>query len=127
MAKNGYRSGDDNVSDTNKLRYVLMGDPAMRLAVPWHRVVVDEIGGREVEDLDTAEDPATLMARQQTTIKGRIVDASGALLSDFNGTVEGTLYDAMRSVTTLGRGGEDGKEVTFDQAGGACCLLVAQK
>ena len=118
MAKNGYRSGDDNVSDTNKLRYVLMGDPAMRLAVPWHRVVVDEIGGREVEDLDTAEDPATLMARQQTTIKGRIVDASGALLSDFNGTVEGTLYDAMRSVTTLGRGGEDGKEVTFDQQGG---------
>lgn len=118
MAKNGYRSGDDNASDTNKLRYVLMGDPAMRLAVPRHRVVVDEIAGRIVEDVDVAENPAVLMARQQTTVKGRVVDAEGALLSDFDGTVDATLYDAMRSVTTLGRGGEDGKEVTFDQQGG---------
>jgi hypothetical protein len=118
-AKNNYRKTENYPSNTNKLRYVLMGDPAMRLAMPSNIIAVDEVAGTPVVDLDDAENPATLMARQQTTITGRITDPSGALLSDFNGTVSATLYDADESVTTEGRGdGDDGVSITFDTMGG---------
>lgn len=116
-AKNNYNGGAQ--SNTNKLRYVLLGDPAMKLAMPDSRVVLDEVAGYAVEPVETAENPATLMARQQTTVKGHLVDASGAPITDFTGVINATLFDAEMSVTTLGRGGDDeGKAVTFDKQGG---------
>ncbi len=118
-AKNNYRREASDRSDTNKLRYVLMGDPAMRMAMPSNRVVLSEVAGTRVEDVATAESPAVLMARQQTTVKGVVTDATGAPMSDFNGMVNATLYDAEQSVTTLGRGGEDdGLQLTIDKPGG---------
>lgn len=118
--KNNYRKEQGVISNTNKLRYVLMGDPAMRPTMPSNKVVLEEIGGMPVVDVDEAEEPATLKARQQTTIKGRVTDPSGTLLGDFNGVVSATLYDAEQSITTLGNSAPDdeGKQVTFDQQGG---------
>jgi hypothetical protein len=119
-AKNYYRrssSTDRIVLNTNKLRYVLLGDPAMHLLMPSNRVQLDTIGNVPVEELGTTDTPATLMARQQTTIKGRITDAAGTLLSNFNGVITGTLYDAEESVTTRGNG-DEGEPVTFQRQGG---------
>lgn len=120
-AKNDYRDKQGDITpNDNKLRYVLLGDPAMRMAMPSYKVVLDEIAGKPVEPVETAEEPAQLMARQQTTVSGRIVDVSGTQLSDFNGVVSLTLYDAQFSTTTLGHseGDKEGKPLTFDQQGG---------
>lgn len=118
-SKNDYRNSSGvAVSNENKLRYVLLGDPAMRLVVPSNRIVLDEIAGQPVVSLDSESDPAILMARQTTTVKGRVVEPlSGATISDFNGTLQAVLYDAEESVTTRGNGAE-GKPVTFDRQGG---------
>lgn len=104
-------------ADSNKLRYVLMGDPAMRMALPSYRVVVDRIAGIELPVADDQE-PPTLMARQQTSIEGHLETPDGKPLQDFNGVVMATLYDAEQSITTLGNGGDEGVEYTFDQQGG---------
>lgn len=117
MGKNRYRYNNGTaVSNTNKLRYVLLGDPAMRLAMPSIRVELTHVGDKEVLPLDSTDDPVELMARQQTTMRGRVVDPAGNPVTDFNGTVTVTLYDAEKSITTRGNG-EEGRPVTFDQQG----------
>ena len=112
QAKNSLRS------DTNKLRYVLLGDPAMRLAMPPLRLVLDEVNGNAVTHPDdAAKDPNIIMARQQVTMKGHIEDAAGNRVDDFTGSANCVLYDADRSITTLGNG-DEGKPFDFDTHGG---------
>jgi hypothetical protein len=96
--------------DTNKLRYVLLGDPALVLASADLRAVVESINGKAV----SADEPATVNALGQLVAEGRIVDSSGNTVSDFEGVLTPTLYDAEYSTTTLGR---DGDEVTFEEQG----------
>jgi len=120
-AKNDFRDKEGTLmADENKLRYVLLGDPAMRLVIPSNRVVIDEIAGVPVSAFESETDePPTLMARQETNVKGRVVDMlNGQTISDFNGMLYLTLYDAEESVTTRGNGGEKGSPVTFNRQGG---------
>lgn len=108
-----YRNMKNNLADdSNKLRYVLMADPALRLVLPSNEVTLDMVNGQAV----TTDDPVTLMARQDVTLRGRITDSSGMLMSDFNGTVTATFYDAEFSTTSFGYG-EGGREVNFDEIG----------
>lgn len=108
-----YRLSKNQLNDDeNKLRFVLMGDPALRLAFPSNMLTIDEINNTAVTD----DDPYTVMARQDLTITGRVTDADGKLLDDFNGTVTATLYDAEFSSVTFGYG-ENGKEVPFEEIG----------
>ncbi len=100
------------VPDDNKLRYVLMGDPALRLASPELEVVVSTIGETDVESIDQADAP-TLGARAQKEIAGYITDGNGNRIEDFNGIVHIALYDAERPITTYGNG-EAGKEITYN-------------
>lgn len=101
--------------DSNKLRYVLMGDPALRLLMPSSRVVVDRI---HETDLPVAPDqePPCLMARQQTSIAGHIENPDGTPATGFNGQLIATIYDAEQTVTTQGYGA--GVQMNFDQQGG---------
>lgn len=107
-----YRRAKNSVpNDNNKLRYVFMGDPALRPALPSATVLLDAVNGVAV----TPDDPATLMARQKLTLTGTVVSPDGSIMSDFSGTVHATLYDAEYSTTSYGYG--EGKEVTFEQKG----------
>lgn len=117
-----FRKGKGNIRDdksgrepnnTNKLRYVFMGDPALRLATPANRVVMQSINGATLDP----DEQVTIQARQEVTIKGIITDAWGEKLNDFNGTLLATLYDAEKSTTSNGHGGDDGLELTFEQQG----------
>lgn len=107
------RRAKNRVNDTNKMRYITLCDPAMRLAVPSNYVTLTHVGGVAVDDADR---DAILPALAPTVLKGAVTDHEGHVLSDFNGTVSLTLYDAERSFTTLGRG-EDGVEKVFDEQG----------
>lgn len=117
-----YRRGKNNlydingkkVSDRNKLRYVLMGDPAMRLAIPELVAKVDSINGIAVD----SDEQKIIKSRQIVKITGHIAGIDGNIVTDFDGTINSTLYDAEKSTTSHGyTNGDDGKEVTFEEQG----------
>lgn len=113
-AKNDIRNEKDDilndkneiVSNTNRLRFVFMGDPALKLPTPSLRIRLDAIDGVPAT-LDGNGEPATLVALRQSQLQGSIIDADGNLVSDFNGTVTATVYDADETIVTKGHGDDD--------------------
>lgn len=110
--KNDIRNNrGDKISNSNRLRFVFMGDPALKLSTPSNIVEITEINGQK----PVLDNEITLPAMSTPTVKGRVCDPKGQTLTDFTGTVSIDLFDALNSVTTLGNQ-DDGIEV-FDQVG----------
>jgi hypothetical protein len=85
----------------NKRNFLLLGDPALRLAWPVQgRVVTDSINKVSVS---LATD--TLKALSLITVSGHIEDNNGNLMNTFNGVVETVVYDKAGSVSTLANDG----------------------
>ena len=82
-------------SDKNKLNFVLMGDPIIKLFYPENVVITDSINSKVPEE-------AQIMALGLTTIKAH-VEKNNAIRSDFNGTALITLYDKKENLETLGQ------------------------
>ncbi len=97
----------------NKLRYVLMGDPAMRLCTPELSVRLESIDGEAV----TPEAQVTIKARQHVNLKGAIYDRKGNKMNNFNGVISVSMYDAEKSTTSNGNG-KEGAKITFEEQGG---------
>lgn len=102
---NHYRLGDvlrlgKNAigNNNNKLKYFLIGDPALRLSYPTYGVNLESINGSPVDD----DNMPVLKARQTMTLKGHIVDKKGNKATSFNGSVIPTLFDTEVEVTTHG-------------------------
>ncbi|MBK8192189.1 MAG: type IX secretion system sortase PorU [Lewinellaceae bacterium] len=76
-------------SEDNARRFTLLGDPAMYLALPEHRVRTTRINGK---DFNPAQ-PDTLKALMPVEMEGEVTDTMGNLLSAFNGRVFVTLFD----------------------------------
>ena len=112
-AKNANLIGSKKVSDTNKLRYLLVGDPAMFPHIPDYRVVVDKINGVAPDD---PNNQAIMMARQNAVIEGHLVGFSDEVLEEMDGTIDVTLYDADYSTVSKANG-SSGVSVTFEQQG----------
>lgn len=93
--------------DSNNSRYFMYGDPAMRLAVPNNKVVIDRIGDAPVSDTDMP----VFKARQVITMTGHVSDYAGTTLTGFNGEVIATLFDSEQSVISNGYG--DGAEFAY--------------
>lgn len=102
------RGKNDLMNDENKLRYVLLGDPAMRLTLPKYVAELETINGYDINDDDNLP---TFQARQKLTFAGRIVDTEGNPVDNFNGKIITTLYDAEKSVETQGHS-ENNSEVS---------------
>lgn len=115
-----YRNAKNDITDDsgehrsnpNRLRYVLMGDPAMAIPTPSNLVRLDAIDGVPVNP-DTQ---VTLKALQQAELTGTVLYPDGSPITDFNGTLQVNIYDAERSTTTKGVRKENVK-VTFEQHG----------
>lgn len=99
-AKNNYPRTDN----TNKLRYQLIGNPAMRLPVPLHSVRLTSINGVDVESIASSGDLPELKAQSSATLSGEILSPDGSRADNFSGVVEIQLYDAEQVITTLGNG-----------------------
>ena len=72
----------------NKLPYVLLGDPALRLNYPTDYMV------------ETSTKIDTLNALSIQHVEGRIVDEDEQLITDFNGNVDITIYDKIQDIPT---------------------------
>lgn len=78
-------------------RYVLFGDPALRLVYPKWTVETTTIDGH-----DPAYYQDTLKALQEVEIAGAVKDLNGAVASNFNGIVYISVYDKEANLTTNG-------------------------
>ncbi|MDE7394194.1 MAG: hypothetical protein K2M80_06945, partial [Muribaculaceae bacterium] len=112
IGTDGIQTGDIQ-SNGNKLRFVLMGDPSMRPITPANQVIIDAING-----IDPADESKQIIiqANQNVVVSGHIANYDGTPLSDFNGKLNATLYDADRSLITLGYGSA-GVKSAFDLHG----------
>lgn len=99
-----------NLGDDNRLRYALMGDPAIRLNGINRSVSVDAINGTDVA---ASEEVPEVTAGSQLTLSGSVRDLSGNVDSGFNGTVALQLYDAETVIETFGNG-SDGKKMIYN-------------
>lgn len=82
----------------NKRCFMLLGDPALKIALPYSKVVLDSVNGNDVGlTIDT------LSALGGAKMKGHIEDQYGNILTNFNGFVQPTIYDKPAQKKTLGQ------------------------
>ena len=86
----------------------LMGDPALRLSHPSHKVVVTAINGKPTDS--THCDTASVLST--VTIEGEIQNHLGEIVSDFEGTLYAEVFDRIRKAKTLAND-NDGCEVEY--------------
>ena len=87
-----------SVSSSNKRSFTLIGDPALRLALPRYRIVTDSING-----LSSSQQLDTLKALSKVRIKGHVEDYNGNILNSWNGKLTPTIFDKRKIQTTLGQ------------------------
>jgi hypothetical protein len=83
----------------NTRKFILLGDPSMKLALPDNRVVATGV-------------PDTIKAFQLVEIKGEVQDPLGQKMTSFNGSVYPTIYDKETMLTTLDND-DKGKALDF--------------
>lgn len=79
----------------NNRKFTLLGDPAMRIAIPEQKIRITKINNRVSSQTDT------LSATENVLLEGEVTDDQGNLLSGFNGTVYTTVFDKPKQATTL--------------------------
>jgi hypothetical protein len=88
----------ESTSSTNDKKFVLLGDPALKMSYPDYHVLTTGIyNTKEGTETDT------LRALSEITIEGTINDDDGTLLSNYNGQLHSIVYDKESDVTTRGQ------------------------
>ncbi len=82
--------------DTNDKKFILLGDPALKLAYPEYNAKILSIDDTQVTDI-----PDTLSALSEISMGGNIQDDQGNLISNFNGTIFPTIFDKPSEINTL--------------------------
>ena len=90
----------------NKLKYIIAGDPALRLMQPTLRVIVDSINGTPLNHEDNHE----LKAGSIATFSGHIDGES-----DFSGILTATLYDKQENITCHNSGNVADKAFEYSE------------
>ena len=98
IAKCNVITNNSDMSE-NKLQYVLLGDPALRLKLPEYRIQVDKVNGLE------AGSPVQASAGGIVTLEGCVVTCDGAPVNDFKGMLYATMFDCIENVQTLNNAG----------------------
>ena len=105
-------TGDNSV---NKLHYTLLGDPALKLAIPQYTTVIDRINDMPID----GDEPLQLKAGMQATVTGHI-ENNGQKMTDFNGQIYSNISDATQTIecmlnNTSNDGGAQVKFVYYDR------------
>ena len=79
------------------MNFVILGDPALKLAYPEQRVYTSTINSQSL----TPTSSDTLKALSLITITGYVGDVAGNKMTNFNGVVYPTVFDKEISVSTL--------------------------
>ncbi len=94
----------------NTRKFLLMGDPCMRIALPQHKAEITEYNNVQIQ----GGQQDTLGALGRATFGGRITShKDGTLVSDFNGEVDITIFDKPSTLYTL-TNDNNGSPIPFD-------------
>lgn len=86
---------NNSASGVANRNFSLLGDPAMKLALPPGHIDIDEI--------KTIHGSDTLKALSTVVVKGRINDGNGDPATGFNGTLHATVFDKRTAFETIGK------------------------
>lgn len=83
---------------SNDKKFVLIGDPACRMAYPEHNAETIKINSQVL----LPEEADTIKALQLVKVEGMVTDREGEKLNDFNGELFTSVYDKKTKVVTQG-------------------------
>lgn len=86
-------------SSANNQKFVVLGDPALRPAIPLNQVQTDRLYFLHSDGSQTPAD--TIKALGRYVLKGSVTSPAGVLLSDFNGTVDVSIFDKRTTLQTV--------------------------
>lgn len=93
-------------NNINRRNFVLLGDPALRLAWPWHgTIVTDSINKKSV-----SSGADTINALSSVIISAHAGDFQGRIINSFDGEVSPTVYGKSVTVQTLANDGGEKTE-----------------
>jgi hypothetical protein len=114
------KSKNDLGNETNKLNYVLLGDPALELNYPDMNVKIGTINGETV----TNDKKFAFKALEKVTLSGTIVDKNGNKVEDFSGELSASVFDS-RQETKSYHTDASGKYFYFTSYPNMVCLTKA--
>lgn len=85
-------------SGENKLKFLLLGDPALRLAFPADTYKAEVV---EMNGIDASESGINIQALDEVSLTGHIT-RDGEIATGFNGTIDFVIYDAVQQLRTRG-------------------------
>jgi hypothetical protein len=92
----------------NKRNFTLLGDPALKLAFPWHGNIITD----SINEVSVSGNIDSLKALSLISIAGHIEDRKGELMSTFNGVVSPIIFDKAGQIKTMANDG--GEIMQFD-------------
>lgn len=93
-AKNKVISSSGDLGE-NKLSFVLLGDPALRLNLPKYNFVVEKFNG------ESSSVSSQVSAGGMLSVEGYVADSDGNIVTDYSGVLSSSLYDSAEKVFTL--------------------------
>lgn len=91
-------SQNDGNNTENTRKFVLMGDPSQRIALPTYGIEVTKFDDKIV----TSETLDTLGSLSRSSLEGKIINVvDSTTISNFNGTVSVVIYDKKQEQSTL--------------------------
>jgi len=92
-----FRLSKQNDPTQNTKKYILIGDPAQRLAYPEYDIITTTINGHPQYLYSD-----TLKALSKITVGGEIQDKNGNILNNFNGIITPSVFDKAVEYSSLG-------------------------
>jgi len=78
----------------NTRKFILLGDPAMRIGLPRQRAEINRIQGQTVSSTQLV----TLRALDTVSIEGSVLNSNGSVNTSYNGEINVKVYDGVRVV-----------------------------
>jgi len=85
-------------TSSDKMAFSLIGDPALRIALPKYNIVIDSVNGTV-----PSNSTDTIRALSKVKIVAHVEDFQGNTLTNFNGMATSTLYDKPKQMKTRGQ------------------------
>ena len=86
----------DRYDNDTRIRFTLIGDPALTLSFPDFKINITEINGRPVSG-----ETFDFKALDRITVKGEIINLNNLKDTGFNGMIYATITDSKQTITTL--------------------------
>lgn len=90
-----HKASSSTTSDANDEKYILLGDPSIKLHLPESNVLIEEIN--EI-NLTKSTDTLNLKGLSKVQVKGKILNIDSTLNSNFNGNAIISLIDASEPI-----------------------------